>query len=148
MIKKKRGLLVSMTASLIAIVLLVVVLLLHAFGVSAAATEETADHQLSFPSSAEAASPVEEGHSMVMPDGSTMDAEDMNSTDPESVGAGSAAFPAETAHQSMGGPVDWQAIGLILALVSAGVALGTATNEYLRRQVASGALAQAEAAHE
>ena len=146
MTKKNRGLLVSIAAGLIAIVLLVVVLVLHVAGASAATAEETGDHGASQP--ATSPEPETTPQTMVMPDGSIMDMGDMGSTTDEHASTGSAGSTAETVNHSTGGPIDWQTIGLILALVSACIALATATNEYLRRQIRTGALHEAGAASE
>ncbi|OFW59265.1 MAG: hypothetical protein A2133_04890 [Actinobacteria bacterium RBG_16_64_13] len=140
MTKKNRGLLVSAVAGLIAIVLLVAVLLLHAFEPAAAsegATEEHASEAATTPSS------THTPETMVMSDGSVMNMDDMGSTaDPSDVAAGSAAETAETAQHSMGGAVDWQVIGLILALVAACISLATVLNAYLRGQMKDGAFRQ------
>lgn len=147
MTRKNRGPLLSITAGLVAILLLFVVLLLHVFGANATLAEATADHASSPPAVAE--NPVTIPQTMIMPDGSTMDMGDMG---PSTAGDSSTADPAGQTMTmpdgstmdmgAMGGAIDWQVIGLILALVAACIPLGIALNEYLRRKMALGALVE------
>jgi hypothetical protein len=142
MTKKNRGLQVSIIAGLIAIVLVLVTLVLHVVGNdTAVATQmtQTLGHVTS-------TTVVQNTRAtMIMPDGSVMDMGDMpvasqDSSTPATVAAGTDSMEG----MNMGGSIDWQVILMILALVAAGVAFGTAINAYLRRQIDNGALAQPE----
>ena len=149
---KNRGLQVSILAGLVAIVLVVAALVLHV--VDTDMTETTDSGHATTPAGDRAGAATDTTaaptthETMIMPDGSVMYMDDMPATstqhgDTESAAAGEAAGHDSMEGMSMG-HIDWQVILLILALVAAGIALGTAIGAYLRRQIDSGALAQAE----
>jgi hypothetical protein len=141
--KKNRGMLVSIMAGLIAIILLLAVLVLHVVDTDTAMAGPATDHSTAH-SAVTTEMPATTPQTMIMPDGSVMNMGDMPAAAPED--SGSAAIAEDSmAGMDMGGSVDWQVILLILALVAACVALGTGVNEYLRRQIAVGAFTRVEA---
>ena len=144
---KSHALGISVIAGIIAMALVITVLILHAFD-SSTASDEHAGMSTSASSGQDSAGSSSGSGAHMMPDGSMMSMEDMPGMegmgDMSAAGEGAGtdtASPAEgeqaTGH-SMGGSVDWQVIGLILALVSTGIALGGGLKEYLRRQIALG----------
>jgi hypothetical protein len=142
MTKKNRGLSVSIAAGIVAIVLMVAVLLLHAFGEGTTPADSAADHS-SLPATV-ASSAATTPATMIMPDGSVMNMGDMA---PAADNSASAATTPQTMVMpdgstmdmgDMGGSIDWQVIFLILALVAACISLGTTLNAHLRRQVTGG----------
>jgi hypothetical protein len=157
MSKKNRGLLVSVIAGLIAIVLVLAALVLHIVDSDTAMAgsgsdlstahhgETTAEPTATTPTTA---APTTR-ETMIMPDGSVMYMDDMPAA-AEQGSTGAAADTATEGHDSMagmdmGGSIDWQVILLILALVAACVAVATAVNSYLQRQAETGAFARLEA---
>lgn len=92
------------------------------------------------------------GGQMVMADGNTMD---MSEHPSESAGAAAteagaaASMPVEADHEmAMGGSVNWYAIGTILALIAAGIALAAGLNEHLEYRIAMGTLVTQEVCSE
>ena len=163
MTRQNRGLVVSMTAGLIVVLLLFVVLVAHVLASNPATAEASADHATALPvTSTELEAPPA---THVMPDGSIMYNGDMgaqamqhDAADAATGHAGHGAAAESTAgtsggvaatqhstQHSMGGPIDWEVIGLILALIAACVALTAAVNEHLRKRIAAGAFVQGEA---
>jgi len=136
MTKKNRGLLVSIVVGLVAILLLLIVLVLHAFGLGAASAETADGHISSQVATTNVAATTSQ--TMIMPDGSVMDMGPATAADTATASTVAPGSTMDTGH--MGGAIDWQVIGLILALIAACVSLGTALNEYLRRQIAVGAV--------
>ena len=145
MTKKNRGLSVSIAAGIVAIVLVLTVLLLHAFGQGTTPAESAADHVSSPVTDAPSAATTPA--TMIMPDGSIMNMGDMGPAAADN--SASAATTPQTMVMpdgstmdmgDMGGPIDWQVILLVLALIAACISLGTTLNAHLRRQMAVGAV--------
>jgi hypothetical protein len=143
MTKKNRGLQVSIVAGLIAIALVLAALILHVVNSDTAmATSETVQTVGNVTNTTEAQTTRD---TMIMPDGSVMYMDNMPSASQGSTTPATAAAGTDSMQgMDMGGSIDWQVILMILALVAAAVAFGTAVNAYLRRQLDNGALAQPE----
>lgn len=129
---------VSVTAGVIAVAMLFAVLLMHLLGPSVVPQQHAGE------------STAARTGQMTMDDGSTMNMGDMGAPEEPLATTESApdhgateATDEDGAHHGMGGVVNWQAIGLILALVAAGVSLAAGLKDYLERQIALGTLLDA-----
>lgn len=127
---------VSRVAGGVAAAILFALFFAYAFSMNAGGMEHTM--------STDAAAPATGGQ-MVMADGSVMDMGQHPSETPGT--AATEADPAATAaaeadHQmEMSGAINWYVVGVILALVAAGVALAAGLKEHLARRIAMGTLA-------
>ncbi len=157
MAKKHQGLKISIITGVVVVALLMLALLLQLMEPAASTDTDSTAH-----TTTPATDPHDSETSQstyAMPDGSTMNAEEMSSHGGEAVGGAEAAgveqhaaseggaTSEESAHVSSGGTIDWQMITLILALIGAFIAVATTINEHLRRRIRAGARAATEASN-